>query len=398
MLYNWNDMRFVKALITTNWQSILKYTALFLFLGAALYWQLGSLLPGYSQAEQATYAASGFKALMDNPLNAPYLVLVKALSFLHADSLLVTRFVSATGGAATLAIFAWLLYRWHGSRVAIAGTLLLGTSAWFLHVARMGTPDVMLFGVVALLAAGFWLKESKSAVALIVCFILGALLLYVPGMIWFILAGVIWQWKTIDRVFKERLATVGLGGLLLLVLIAPLLFGLVRDMSLFSTWLGLPSSIPNPVDLATNILKVPYHLFVSNAADPVRWLGGAPILDVFSLAMFLLGGALYLKNVRLLRTPLLISLLIIGAAMVALNGQAAYSFILPLFYIVIATGVGYLLDQWLRVFPRNPIARGLGYVCIGIVVTIVCAYHLRHYFIGWPQARATVSQYTIQKP
>lgn len=398
MLYNWNDMRFVKALLVGNWQSILKYAALFLFLGAVLYWQLGTLLPGYSQAEQSTYAAAGFNRLMDNPLNAPYLLVVKALSFIHSDSLAVTRLAAMGGGLLTLGLFCWLLYRWHGSRVAIMGTLLLGTSAWFLHVARMGTPDILMFGLVALVACGFWLKESRSVPALIISCILAALLLYVPGMIWFVAAGIVWQWKTIDYIFRERLTVTSIGAVVALLVLAPLFWGLFRDHSLVMSWLGLPAAWPSPVDIVTNIAKVPYHLVVSNAADPVRWLGTAPILDIFSVAMFVIGGGLYLKKIRLMRTPLLLSLLIIGVAMIALNGQQAYSFIIPLLYIVIATGVGYLLDQWLSVFPRNPIARGLGYVCIGLVVGLACTYHLRHYFVGWPHARATTSVYTVQRP
>jgi hypothetical protein len=398
MLYNWNDMRFVKAILTSNWQSLLKYTILFGFLAGLLFWQLASLLPGYTPAEQATYAASGLHALYDNPLNAPYLLAVKALIFVHGNDLLVTRIAASAAGLVFLGCFCWLLYRWHGSRIAIMGTLLFGTSAWFLHIARMGTPDVLLFGTIALLAAGFWLKESRSVSALLVNFVVAALLLYTPGMIWFIAAGVIWQWKTINYIFKERLASVSLGGIVLLLLLAPLVWALMRDHQLISLWLGLPTTWPAPADTILEAIKVPYHLLISNAPEPARWLGTAPILDVFSIAGLVLGLILYLRNIRLSRTPLLITLLIIGTGLVALSGPNNLSFIVPLLYIIIATGIGYILDQWLQVFPRNPIARSIGYIFVSLAVAITCTYHLRHYFVGWPAARTTADSYFIKEP
>lgn len=398
MLYNWNDMRFLKALLIGNWQSILKYAALFGVLAAALWWQLGTLLPGFSKAEQSTYAAAGFSQLFDNPLHAPYLLLVKLLTILHPDSLLVTRLVAIAGGLAVLAALCWLLYRWYGSRVAIAGTALFGASAWFLHVARMGTPDILLFGTLGLLAVGFWLKESRSTAALIVCFILAALLLYVPGMVWFILAVALWQWKTINQIFKDNLSAVSVGGVVLLILLAPLAWGLVRDHTLIQQWLGLPSTMPAIGDVVSNVLHVPYNLAISNTADASRWLGTTPILDAFSVAMFLLGSVLLLKTIQLRRAPILLSFFVIGILLAGLNGSAAYSYIIPIVYIIIAAGVGYTLDQWLNVFPRNPIARGVGYGCIAIAVAITCAFHIQHYFIGWPHARATLSEYTIHKP
>jgi hypothetical protein len=391
-------MRFIKQFIVMHWPAILKYGVLFGFIGALLFWRLGSLLPGYSPQEQATYTQSGIGELLDNPLNAPFLLAVKALVLVDSGNLIVTRVVATMAALAMLGFFCWLVYRWHGARAAIIGTLLFGTSAWFLHVARLGAPEVMMFGVVALVACGFWLKESGSWQALIACLVLTAFLLYVPGMVWFILAGVVWQWKIIDHIFKNHLMAVSIGGAVLLALLAPLVWGIVKDQSLAMTWLGLPQSWPAPLDILMNVLKVPYHLVVSNTADPAHWLGTAPVLDIFSVAMFVIGGYLYLRNVKLLRTPLLISLLAIGIGLIAIGGPASFSFIIPLIYVVVATGASYLLGQWLAVFPRNPIARGLGYGLMGIIIALACSYHLRHYFVGWPGTSEANQIYSVQKP
>ncbi|HYH74425.1 MAG TPA: hypothetical protein VD735_00530, partial [Candidatus Saccharimonadales bacterium] len=144
--------------------------------------------------------------------------------------------------------------------------------------------------------------------------------------------------------------------------------------------------------------RVPYHLVVSNGSNPAIWLGTAPLLDIFSVAMFVMGGYLYLKRITLIRTPIFLSALAAGTLLIALNGGASFSFILPFIYVVITAGVAYLLSQWLAVFPRNPIARGIGVGLVVLLVAFSCAYHLRHYFVGWPQAQATHDVYTITRP
>jgi hypothetical protein len=71
---------------------------------------------------------------------------------------------------------------------------------------------------------------------------------------------------------------------------------------------------------------------------------------------------------------------------------------MPIIYLVVAAGIAHLLNQWFSVFPRNPIARTIGWSLIGIVLVLVCSFHLVHYFVGWPQASATHEVFTAQKP
>jgi hypothetical protein len=399
MMYNWNYMQRLKQLLLDRWQSIALYGVLFVALGFLLVWKLNSLVPGYSAAEVASYQqAFNIGNLLDNPLNAPFILAVRALTYVHADSYLVTRIVSVGVGLATLGFFCWLLRQWYDRRTTVIGTIMFGMSAWFLHAARLGSPEVLMLGITALLACGVWLRQSKSWIALLACFALIALFIYVPGMIWFLIVGMFWQWKTIDKAFKDHLLIVSVGALVLLLALAPLAWAIYRNTHLLLHWLAIPSSWPAPLEIVKNILKVPYHLVVSNAPDPAAWLGTAPVLDIFSVVMFILGGYLYLRHITLIRTPVFLSILVIGTLLIGLMGGASFSFILPCIYIVIAAGVSYLLNQWLRVFPRNPIARGLGITLIIALVAFSSIYHLRHYFVGWPQAQATHDIYTAKKP
>jgi hypothetical protein len=366
-------------------------------LGAALFWQLGSLVPGYSQTELQTYqAAASLGQIYDNPLNAPFLLVVKALSYVFTDSLITVRLAATLFGLGTLVLFAVILRQWHDTRTAIIGTLLFGVSAWFLHTARLGTPEVLMFGVFVLAACGFWLKETRSWLAVFVCLVAAAVLLYVPGMVWFIALGIVWQWKAIDRIFKLHLIALPLAVLTMLAAIAPLAWAIYRNHALIKPFLGVPENWPAPLEVARNLLEIPFHFFVRNEANPAVWLGTAPILDIFSLSMFVLGGYLYLRHVRLVRTHLFMAIMLLTVALMAIGSPITFSVIIPFVYMVIAGGVAYLFDRWFMVFPRNPIARSIGWGLISIIIALVCAYHIIHYFVGWPHAAATHEIYTIQ--
>lgn len=380
----------------SHWLAIVLYGGITALLAGALYWRLGTLLPGYSQSELEAFNASlTFKAILDNPANAPFLLVVKALSFLHPDSLVVTRLAATAFGVVTLAVFALLVRHWHDARTAAFATLLFGTSAWFLHTARLGTPDVLLFGVFVLVASGFWLKKTNHWLALLTCFVLAAALLYVPGMVWFVVLGVVWQWKTIDQVFKKHLAIVMLGTLLLAAALVPLGWAIYQNPDIGLRLLGAPEQWPGTLTIVENMLKVPYHLFVRGASDPVTWLGTAMILDAFMLAMFALGCYLYLQHFRLLRTPLFILIAFIMTALIAVNDAVTLTVIMPFIYLIAAAGLAYLVSQWFKVFPRNPIAHSIGLVVVCVVVAAACTYQLTHYFVGWPHAAATHEVFNV---
>jgi hypothetical protein len=72
-----------------------------------------------------------------------------------------------------------------------------------------------------------------------------------------------------------------------------------------------------------------------------------------------------------------------------LGGAAYLSLVVPLLYIFAATGIAYLLHEWLRVFPLNPVARKLGIGLVVVAVAVSCSYNLRAYYVAWPHNAAT---------
>jgi 4-amino-4-deoxy-L-arabinose transferase-like glycosyltransferase len=388
----------LRTTLQGDWQQLALYAALAILFGGLLWFKLGSLTGGYSQHElQTALASTGWRHIFDQPLNAPYLVVVRLLSYISDNQLLITRIVSAGIGLATLALFYMLTRYWHGGRTALFGTLLFGVSAWFLHTARLGVPDVLLFGILALVACYLWLRRTGSGWALLLGFVLTATLLYVPGMVWFIALGAVFQWKLVDQYFKKNLWAVTAGGLILLAALVPLGMAIYNHPELAKVYAGLPATgWPMPLEVLKNIALVPAHIFLQGQVVPEHWLGKLAILDYFTTAMFFLGGYLYLRNTRLRRFWVMAVILIAGAVLASLGGAVTLTVIVPFLYIVAAAGVGFLLDRWLIVFPRNVIAQAVGYVLVSTAVLVTCLYSLQHYFIAWPQAQATKAVFVVK--
>lgn len=388
----------LQTYIRRNWMSIVLYGLLFVFLGGLLFWQLGSLTGGYAAEESASVqATTSLAELLKNPLNAPYYLLVKALSYLVPDTLLATRIASTGLGALSLILFCWLVKQWHGPRTAILTTLLFGSSAIFLHTARLGTPDVLMLGLFMLIACGFWIKSRRSPLMLLLAFLLVAILLYVPGMIWLVVIGAAWQWRALDRAFKQRLGVVSIGAALFLAALAPLGWAFYKNMDLIKPWLGIPEPLPNIVEIGRHIVEVPMQLFIRHLPDPLYWLGTLSVFDVFTTVIFLLGGWRLLANIKLARTQLLVVILAISTVLIGLQSSITLPVLIPFMYLIVAVGINYLIREWYAVFPRNPIAKTLGMGLLSITIALACGYHLRHYFVGWPQTSATEAVFTVNK-
>jgi hypothetical protein len=270
------------------------------------------------------------------------------------------------------------------------------SSAWFLHTVRLATPEASFLLLLPLVACGAWLNDTqrRDYLTLIAAVVIAGVLLYVPGMVWFIIAGLIWQRK------RMRLALTGLAawqmllvGLLGLLILAPLvLVGIDAPKSLLS-FLGLPSHLINIQDLVRSLVGIPKQLFLRGPDNPTIWLGRLPLLDAFTAAMFIIGLYASYFRLRLDRTKLLLFGLVVGSLLVIV-GTAQMSILLPFVYILVAAGITFLLQQWFAIFPRNPLARSVGWSLITIAIITSCAYNLSHYFIAWPNTPATKSSFS----
>lgn len=374
------------------------YAITFLILAGVLVWRLGSLLPGYSRHEVATYQASeNLRTIWAHPFNAPYHILVRVLDFAFPHNYIAVHLASVFVGWLTLLLFCILVYRWYGTRTAIISTLIFGTSSWFLHTSRLGSPTVCFLAVVALVGCGVWLREHKAGLAVILGLFLATALLYTPGMAWFIAIGLLWQWKYVDKAFKQHLGFVTLGAVVFIAGLLPLGWKMYQTPSLIKTWLCLPANWNQPLHFIHNLIDIPLAIFVRGQTNPETWLGRMPLLSVFSIIAFILGSYVFYRQFKLARAKLFVGLAILGSVVIALSdGKIPLTALVPFVYVIVGVGASYLMGLWLDVFPRNPIARALGMSLFALVIGLACIYNMRSYFVAWPQASVTRAVFNLR--
>lgn len=357
-----------------------------------LLWRLSSLVVGGDTAELGTRAASlSGRAMLDNPINAPFTAIAHGLLKLAPNNLLSLRLVSVLFGAITIGLFFCIVRAWYTTRLALLASALFATSTWTLYTSRHGTPDVLLFVLLILCAGGVWLQQTRhSRLVIVLAAIIAATSLYIPGMVWFIVTTGVWQRKVIRQTLGQTpWWLLLLIGLMKLLLLAPLGLALAKHPSLLWDMLGLPTQLPIVPTVLHRLTEIPLNLFIYGPNLPGFWVGHTPILNVLETALFVFGTYSYLRHWRLTRVISMFSIFGIGAVLISLGGPVSLTLLLPFVYLVIAAGLAYLLRDWLSVFPRNPFARNFGLILVTLAVIASCAYHLNRYFIVWPHLAAT---------
>ncbi len=357
--------------------------------GFLLLYKLRVLTGGLSRNEvDATSVAVGWHGIYHQPLYLP-LNLVRSVIFYldpsHGD--LLSRLPNAIFGGLTIMAFGWLVYLWHGSRTALFASLLFATSAWVLHASRLASFDVLYLWTIPTLLLTHVQMHRKNNQPLVFygsMFIWG-LLLYIPGVVWLVLTNIYLQrqaiingWRHFSKSWQRALYVLaGIGWLPLLI------WGLSRAGNL-RLWLGLPDNIANPAGLIKQFAAVFVHLFLRGPQYPELWLARAPILDVFTLVMCGLGIYFYARHISASRARLLGIFFVVGIILVAVGGPVGISLSVPILYIAAATGITFFLHDWERVFPVNPLARGVGVGLIVVAIALAGIYNTRAYFVAWP--------------
>lgn len=359
--------------------------------------RLGSLPGRMSSSELQTYQSNHYiHNILHNPLGAPYNLIDYLVLHIPGHTVAVARLTSVALALIAALLFFLIMLRWHGKRTAWMASVLFATSGWLLHIGRLGNSDVLwlLIPLILILLSSWLTRTERSGTAIIVVGVLLGLMLFVPAAVWFVIAFVLLMSKDILRHFRNADAWQGATALGLVVLFALVMaYSLFRSPDLIRPWIGLPQVLPSYMSMlkvwASSLFVYP---FFRGPFTPEIWLAHTPILDAFTTTMFLLGAYFYATHFKNVRTRILVVLALIGSVLTALNGPAGMSFIVPLAYLIAATGITYLLHQWLTVFPRNPVARYAGIALVTLAIATAASYHVIAYYVAWqhnPDAVAT---------
>ncbi len=372
-----------------------------------LWFRLGSLTGGLSVAEmQLRMQTIADQISLHGILHDPFFLLYKLglyiLQFIPLHGGASLRSISALLGLAGIIGFYWIVRIWYTRRLAVLATILFASSSWLLHLARYASIDSSYLFLFVILAAWTWVKRgSYNRLAFVFALFMTIIGLYIPGFIWFIIPAVIWQRKTIRAALRKLPLPILIPSVLFgLALLVPLAVSLiapsphVTTLSNVRELLGLPNDLPTIRHFISNLLTIPLQVLVISPSNSLLSVGRLPLLDIFTSAMVLIGAIHLGFNYKLDRSKIIFTILIIGSLLIALGGPVHISLLLPFLYLMAAEGIGYLLKEWLTIFPRNPYARSLGVVVISLAVAVSCTFQLASYFIAWPHTDIVKSSFT----
>lgn len=392
-----------RAFILDNWHVAVIFAVGIGVIISLLFVQLGSLVGGLSANEfeiqqRLSKDALSFTEVIKEPLFLPYNLAVYFAQFLPFSGPTTIRSVSALFGLLGALGFFYILNKWYSLRIAIIGTVLFASSSWFLHTARYASPDASYLLLPLLVAGiiGLQAKTRSKWIALTVI-LFGCMALYIPGLVWFIVPAILLQRRVIARSIKlQRLWFNVLAGILCLVMLIPLVYGLFTSQSPANLLLGLagfPNSIPSIGAVAAGFIESLGNIFIYSSHGQLYGPGHLPWLDLCSVILVLLGSVQFAQYYKLDRSKLFLLIVLGGLILTAIGGSVSLAILLPFVYLLAVEGLRWLLDVWLQVFPRNPIARGTGIAIIVLMTISISFYQTNKYFLAWGQAPETQAQF-----
>lgn len=378
------------------WRAYAGRAAAGIAVAALVLYRLGSLAPHLTASEQQSLTASSqLKAIfLTNPLELP-LKLLQWLTTLAPDNhaAFIDRLPSVLLALIAFYIFLYIARRWYGLRSTLFGAVLFATSAWFLHVARFAGMDILyVTAILSLLAVHVGLHDHQERPPMsYVWLIVNLILLFIPGFVWLVAISALLQWRTVcaawrhldtlwNRLGWHLLTAAGLGSIA---------YTFVKHPALIRTWAGLPDRFAawqvTLGHIGESFSSLAYHA----PFNPQLWVGRLPLLDVVALGLMVLGAIFYIRHWRAQRTQLLFLYSAAGGVLAGLNSSVPLSILMPIAYLVVTAGTAYGLHFWLRMFPRNPVPRGIGIALVGCLVLVAAFYNLKLYYEVWPHTPDT---------
>jgi hypothetical protein len=394
----------IKKWLRDYWSVALITLAALIALVSFLWFRLVSIPNGYSNGEWLIHnnlAAKKytFLYLWHHVAFAPYYIALMIPQYINRYGLFSIRSIGALFGIISTAIFFYIIWRWWGTLIAVLATLMFTTSFWFVQTSRNAGPIILyiLAGLI-IINLGFVVRDKKNHdTKTLLSALLALVLLYIPGMIWFVVAACLLQRKFIVTEFKripiQVKFIIPIAGLIFLL---PLIHASYNNIATLRTLLGLPLvfSLHNFI---RNFYQWPLIIFIRNPVISSYSIGHLPILSLFSDAMFFLGAYwIWLKR-SLDRVYLLGATILLSWILYALGGPVSIYLALPFIMCIAATGIAFILGEWFIVFPRNPVARAVGITVISLAVFTVCLYHIDLYFVAWPKTTTTIALYSTHK-
>jgi hypothetical protein len=395
-------MRPVSELTLYRYRHLIGYALLVLATVGLLLLFITKIPAGLSEGEEASALASSQivfdKSFLDNThtVDLPYhLVQWTTLKFFGLGAIGV-RLPSLIFGAMSMLFLLLLLRRWLQENVAISWGILVVSSAWFLTLGRLGTPEVMVVfwtSLILMLATlvsqqskGYQTWKALSIVAIGLSF-------YTPLMAYLFAA------SALAAAFQPHLryviryaekTSISLGVLLFIAVLVPLGWNIWKDPLVIRELLAIPAMLPGPLDFFKDLWTA-----AGTVINPFRSSIGSMITPLLGIPMVTLATVGLIRTImdyHSVRSYVLLLWLAVLTPVIGLNPTHLNVVFVPLMLLG-AIGMQSLFRYWYDLFPRNPYARIFGLLPILLLIASIVGFNYQRYFIGASYARSTVDIY-----
>jgi len=391
-------------LITDYWlyqkRFIIGYTLMALTIIGLLF-VAGVFIPGgLSKPEMDSVVASDAASISfesfkpESVIDLPYHLLQHASISLFGVSNLSIKLPSLVLGALSSFGVFLLLRMWFRRNVAVLTAVIVITTGQFLFVAQSGTPSIVyVFWSVWLLVCAMMIsrRAKHSILWKVALFCIAALSMYTPlsPYILIALASAIILHPHL-RYLIRRLSKVKIafGFFIALILIAPLVYAIIRQPSVGLTLLGIPSEQP---DIKENVLQLlrQYLDFVSPSSGIVM----TPIYGLGTVILIALGIIQLVTTKYTARSYVITAWILLLAPVLLINpGYISITFV-PVMLLV-AMGISKLLTNWYQLFPKNPYARFAGLLPLTILIAGLVLSGVGRYMYGYTYDPRTAGNFT----
>lgn len=380
-----------------RWRYVISYIGLVIALLIAITIALLYAPGGLTQAEIDRLAttlnlANGTIAIPNLPLHG----LQAALFSLFGVSTFTIKLPAAIFAIASVIAMFFLLRRWFKPGIATLSLTLMVITGQFIYIAQSFTPSIMyIFWSTLILLFGSLVaqKAKRSTVWKVALALSMGLSLYTPYFwyvnLGFLLVGLIHpHTRHILLARKYRLSwlpaitTFG-------ITTAPLVYLCVTQPSLLEALLGLSAlSVPT---LDSAMLLIRAFLWPAPTVAHGQLM---PFIDMGAMALVILGVAASIRQWHTARSYVIIAWLPLVLPLILLIPEALGIATIPMF-ILLAVGLETLLNEWYKLFPKNPYARGTGLLLTVILLGIMMLSGVNRYVKSYHYNPAAITAHSV---
>ncbi|MDO4780908.1 MAG: glycosyltransferase family 39 protein [Candidatus Saccharibacteria bacterium] len=391
------NMHTLSTLFLYRWRYVISYIGLVIALLTAITIALLYAPGGLTQAEidglaTTQHLASGTIAIPNLPLHG----LQAAFFSLFGVSTFTIKLPAAIFAISSVIAMFFLLRRWFKPGIATLSLTLMVITGQFIYIAQSFTPGIMyiFWSTLILLFGSLIAQKAKRSTVWKVALALSMGLSLSTPYFWYINLGILLvglihpHTRHLLLARKYRLSWLP-AIIAFAIATAPLAYLCTTQPSLLQALLGLGAlSIPT-FDGAMLLIRA--FLWPAPTVAHGQLM---PVIDMGAMALIILGIAASIRQWHTARSYVIIAWLPLVLPLILLIPEALGIATIPMF-ILLAVGLETLLNEWYKLFPKNPYARGTGLLLTVILLGIMMLSGVNRYIKSYHYNPTAITAHSV---